>query len=125
MITSSEDGGETWSAPTKSSLPDARTRGSLAVVADASNRPVWLYATSNVVSTENGRSYRRHLTLYGSKDRGATWKEVKRVHFGGWTYPNVVRLGPNRCGICFRRETHEDGSQQIRFVKVENLWPEK
>ena len=122
MVRSSKDGGDTWSEPTMSSMQDANTRGSLALGQDASDQPVWYYASSGVVTDENGGIFRTHLTLFGSRDEGKTWTELRRMHFGAWSYPTVVPLGPNRCGISFRRNSYVSNKQEIRFVVAGDLW---
>ncbi|MFP6877028.1 MAG: protein kinase [Roseibacillus sp.] len=47
---------------------------------------------------------------------------VRRMHFGAWSYPTVVPLGPNRCGISFRRNSYARNKQEIRFVVAGDLW---
>ena len=122
MILSSQDGGETWSEPMETTMKDAHARGSMVAGLDHARKPVWYYASSDVIHDENSGSMRTHLSLYGSRDRGKTWKELKRVHYGNWSYPTVVPLGPNRCGITLRRESHSSNAQQIRFIAVGDLW---
>lgn len=122
MSLSSSDGGATWSKPVVSRMKNAQARGSLTTGLDAAKKPVWYYVTSDVINIEDRGPVRTHLTLYGSRDQGKTWQELRRVHHGGWAYPTVVSLGLNRCGIGFRRESHSASSQQIRFVAVDDLW---
>jgi hypothetical protein len=89
---------------------------------DTSRQPVWYYASSDLVIDKGGGTFRTHLTLFGSRDQGKTWKELRRIHFGEWAYPTVVPLGPNRCGIGFRRDSTNSRSQEIRFVAAGELW---
>jgi hypothetical protein len=44
------------------------------------------------------------------------------MHFGAWSYPTVVPLGPNRCGISFHRNSYARNEQEIRFVVAGDLW---
>jgi hypothetical protein len=120
MMISSKDGGDTWSEPTSSTMLDPKSREALVLGQDASNQPVGHYASSDLVPGKG--TFRTHLTLFGSRDQGKTRKELRRIHFGEWAYPTVVPLGPNCCGIGFRRDSTNSRSQQIRFVAAGELW---
>lgn len=110
MMISSKDGGDTWSEPTSSTMLDPKSREALVLGQDASNQPVGHYASSDLVPGKG--TFRTHLTLFGSRDQGKTRKELRRIHFGEWAYPTVVPLGPNCCGIGFRRDSTNPRSQQ-------------
>lgn len=121
----SEDGGETWSSPRPSTLADSgHTRGSLALGQDHAGKPVWYYV--NVDRPPGpGSSGPDNLTLYGSRDGGRTWVELRRFHFGRGDYPDVMATGPGRVGILYRRERHSWDTIQARFLQLDGLWREK
>lgn len=121
----SEDGGETWSEPNATSVPDSgETRGGMALGEDGEGKPVWYYV--NVDGPQHkGAAAKTNLTLYGSRDGGATWHELRRFHYGRGQFPCVVSLGPGRCGVFYRRERNGWGSFQARFQVLTNLWGKK
>jgi hypothetical protein len=117
----SEDGGETWSAPTECRLPDARQgRGALALGEDRDGKAVWYRVTAEG-PVDKGLPEATNFTLFLSRDAGETWVRQRRFHFGRGADPSIVPLGPGRCAIGY--QSHRDGGQahQIRVVDLHGL----
>ena len=121
----SGDGGETWSEPSASTVPDTgETGGGMTLGEDQEGKPVWYYVNVDG-SQHKGATANTNLTLYGSRDGGTTWHELRRVHYGKGHFPCVVSLGPGRCGILYRREGAGWASFQARFQVLTDLWGKK
>jgi hypothetical protein len=118
----SEDGGDTWSEPKISTLPDTGLSDGDVVKVDAGRgKVIWYYAT-----TEGPLGVdlppQTNLTLYGSKDRGKTWSPLRRFFYGRGKYPSIVPLGPDHCAVAFRKEPKDGGAQEVRVVVLKDLW---
>lgn len=122
--TVSEDGGDTWSEPKMSVLPDTGTSQGDLVQADLGRgRVAWYYVTTDGPAGIDLPA-QTNLTLYGSKDRGKTWVPLRRFFYGQGKYPSIVPLGPDSCAIGFRKGTKQWGAQDVRVVVLKDLWKE-
>lgn len=113
----SKDGGDTWSQPEPSPLPDAGFAGGLAVLKDSKGKATWYYASVDgpVGDVAPPPS---NLSLFISSDGGKTWRVKERFHFGKGNYPSIVPVDSEKLGVVFRRQTWTHQGDHVQFVQL-------
>ncbi len=92
----SDDGGDTWSAPTLvPELIDPFCQGSLIEADDSSSSRVFLLF-ANPASTD-----REDLVVRRSDDGGASWSRGLLVHRGPAAYSSIALIPPGRLAVLF------------------------
>lgn len=113
----SKDGGDTWSQPEPSPLPDAGYAGGLSVIKDSKGKATWFYATVDGPVGEVAPAP-SNLSLFVSTDGGKTWRVKERFHFGKGSYPSIVAVDSERLGVAFRRQTWTYQGDHVRFLHL-------
>lgn len=104
-ISTSEDGGETWSGVTLDpKLTEPVCQAALISFGDGQ------LAFSNPASTK-----RDHMTLKLSSDEGKSWPKRLEIYSGSSAYSSLVDLGQSRLGLLYER----DGYSKIVFLVVD------
>lgn len=109
-ISTSEDGGETWSAirPDRQ-LVESRCQASLIRYGTFDNKNMFLFSNPAV---PYGRT---HMTIKTSFDDCKTWSNAKLIHPGPSAYSCMAKLPNGKIGLLFEYGT-EHRYDKIRFV---------
>ena len=86
----STDGGRTWSAPEKSTtLPDPGCNGDIIALPDG----------TLIHSVPDDAKLRQHVSVFASRDNGATWKKLAEVCPVHSAYSALTLVGDNKLGV--------------------------
>lgn len=113
VLTTSADGGATWSpARYADDLRTPPCMGSLVSQVDPSRGKsvLWHTVPNTEAKRENGQ-------LFRSDDGGATWTQDQTVYPGGFAYSALVVLQDGRLGCLYERDSYKTISYAVLDVK--------
>jgi len=115
-VTTSRDGGETWSNPkTDEQLPDPNCQGSfIRNVFKIGKKKKDLLILSNNATNEG----RRNMTVKLSDDNGKTWKYEKMIHEGPSAYSCLTIMPNGNIGLLYENG-EKSPYEAISFVEIE------
>jgi sialidase-1 len=118
----SDDDGDTWSAPITSPFHDRKyggggCEGSTVALPSATDTGVDTGAsTSKLVFSTPFAKGRENMTVFVSRDSGATWTHSRTVYSGGAAYSALMPINSTHVGLVYEKDGYKTISYQVLKV---------
>jgi sialidase-1 len=115
MAAVSTDGGSSFTAAGFTPVPDLGTTPGVqgaSLLVDRPGRDGTMFFSSPVDS-----ALRKNMTIFASRDAGATWRSVDQVTTDRSGYSDMTQIGANELGVLYEAGAYPSGDarDEIRF----------